>query len=202
MFSYLPLCVDEGQTDSLEQIIDNNTIDFGLDVKNRLKRLVVEIQGRKILPVQDDYTVEVNLKDFSVYSPRRFAKIERLQIRAITDDLLRRGVIKPSVSPYCARIVPVKKKSGKMRLCVDLRPLNSRVIKQKYPFPIIEECLSRLHNKRVFTLLDLKDSFHQIRVHDNSTKYFAFATAFRLLRSASRVPKTADSDIESVNQAG
>lgn len=63
-----------------------------------------------------------------------------------------------------------------MRLCVDLRPLNSRVIKQKYPFPVIEDCLSRLANMRVFTLLDLKDSFHQIKVNDNSTQYFAFAT--------------------------
>jgi len=61
-------------------------------------------------------------------------------------------------------------------MCVDLRPLNSRIVKQKYPFPNIEDCISRLYNKSVFTLLDLKDSFHQIRVHENSTKYFSFAT--------------------------
>lgn len=62
-----------------------------------------------------------------------------------------------------------------MRLCIDLRPLNSHVHKQKYPFPLIEDCLSRLSNKSVFTLLDLKDSFHQIKVHPDSTKYFSFA---------------------------
>jgi len=73
-------------------------------------------------------------------------------------------------------MVPVRKKNGQLRLCVDLRPLNAQVEKQKYPFPVIEECLSRLGNKNVFTLLDLKDSFHQIRVKDNCTKYFAFAT--------------------------
>jgi len=75
--------------------------------------------------------------------------------------------------------MPVTKKSGKMRLCVDLRPLNQRVVKQKYPFPVIEDCLSRLANKSVFTLLDLKDGFHQIKVHNDSTKYFAFATPNR-----------------------
>jgi len=120
----------------------------------------------------------VRLKDSSIYAyaPRRFAHSERLQLRAITDDLLKRNIIKPSVSPYCACVVPVRKRSGELRLCVDLRPLNARVERQRYSFPVIEECLSRLANKHVFTLLDLRDSFHQIRVHPDSTKYFSFAT--------------------------
>jgi len=71
----------------------------------------------------------------------------------------------------------VRKKNGKIRMCIDLRQLNSRVAKQKYPFPNIEDCVSRLYNRSVFTLLDLKDSFHQIKVDSNSTKYFSFATA-------------------------
>lgn len=69
-----------------------------------------------------------------------------------------------------------KKKNGTLRLCVDLRPLNSRVIKQKYPFPIIEDCLARLSSKTIFTSLDLKDGFHHIKIHPDHTKYFAFAT--------------------------
>lgn len=73
-------------------------------------------------------------------------------------------------------LVPVRKRNGKLRLCVDLRPLNNRVEKQKYPFPLIEDCLTRLGNKSVFNLLDLKDSFHHIKVHPDHTKYFAFAT--------------------------
>jgi len=101
-------------------------------------------------------------------SPRR-AYVERLQLRAITDDLLARGIIKPSTSPYCSRIVPVKKKNRKIRMCLDLRPLNSRIVKQKYPFPNIEDCISRLYNKAVLTLFDLKNSFHQIKVHNDNT---------------------------------
>jgi len=110
-----------------------------------------------------------------VYAPRRFAHSKRLQLREITDDLLTRGIIKSSISPYCARIVPVRKK-GTLRLYVDLRPLNSRVEKQKYPFPLIEDCLVKLSDKSVFTLLDMKDGFHQISVHPEHTKYFSFAT--------------------------
>jgi len=110
------------------------------------------------------------------FAPRRFAHAEKIKIREITDDLLARSIIKESNSPYCARSLLVPKKNGQLRLCVDLRPLNSRVIKQKFPFPLIEDCVASLGNKSVFTLLDLKDGFHQIKVHPNSTKYFAFAT--------------------------
>ncbi|KMQ85932.1 hypothetical protein RF55_15252 [Lasius niger] len=178
LFTVLPLCVDEEQTNDLEQICKNNKIDFDTETKLKLEKLILKVNSQKVLQVDDDYKVEVNIKDPSVfaYAPRRFAMEERKQIRAITDDLLRRGIIKVSVSPYCARVVSVRKKDGRLRLCVDLRPLNSRVVKQKYPFPIVEECLSKLSNKKIFSLLDLRDGFHQIKIHENSTKYFSFAT--------------------------
>lgn len=70
----------------------------------------------------------------------------------------------------------MRKKNGSLRLCIDLHPLNERVVKQKYPFPLIEDCLTRLSNKIVFTLLDLKDGFHQVKIHPDHTKFFAFAT--------------------------
>jgi hypothetical protein len=60
-----------------------------------------------------------------------------------------------------------------MRLCVDLRPLNNRVEKQKFPFPLIEDCLAKLADKNVFTLLD-QDGFHHIKIHPDHTKYFSF----------------------------
>jgi len=178
LFSVLPLHVSEDAENDLKTIISDSHIDFDRDAKDKLKAIVLENNNASLPETDDGYTVRVRLKDDSVYAyaPRRFAHAERLQLREITDDLLRRDIIKPSVSPYCARVVPVRKRNGRLRLCVDLRPLNARVIKQKYTFPVIEECLSRLANKQVFTLLDLRDSFHQIRVHEDSTKYFAFAT--------------------------
>jgi len=118
----------------------------------------------------------VSLKDYSTFAfaPRRFA--ERLEIRKITSDILAREIIKYSLSPYCARVIPVQKKNGSLRLCVDLCPLNDRVVKQKYSFLLIEDCLSRLNDKKIFSLLDLKDGFHQINVHPEHTQYFSFAT--------------------------
>lgn len=174
LFTHLPLYVeDESSSCSLERQIENCNIDFDNKVKEKLKSVVKEIKD--IVPIDEGYAVQVRIKDPSVYAfaPRRLAHAERLQLREITDDLLARGIIKPSISPYCARVVPVRKKNGKIRLCVDLRPLNVRVHKhkQKYPFPRMEDCLAKLANKKVFTLLDLRDGFHQIAVEKDSTKY-------------------------------
>jgi len=178
LFTVLPLHISEDTENIIEGIITNTYIDFDRDAKDKLKAIVLECNNASVPEVDDGYSVQVRLKDDSIYTyaPRRFAHAERLQLREITDDLLRRDIIKPSVSPYCARVVPVRKRNGMLRLCVDLRPLNARGERQRYTFPVIEECLSRLTNARVFTLLDLRDSFHQIRVHDDSTKYFSFAT--------------------------
>jgi len=161
----------------LDSFSDIN-IDFDSEVKKKLLNLLQKVEDPPVPVIEDDYLVKINLKDDSTfaYAPRKFAWPERIQIREITDDLLERGIIKYSTSPYCSRVVPVRKKNGSLRLCVDLRPLNSRVVKQKYPFPLIEDCLARLSSKTVFTLLDLKDGFHHIKIHPDFTKYFAFAT--------------------------
>jgi len=160
------------------EVLDDLLVDCNSTVRNHLVRMIKDIEETRYDIVQDNYSVEVHLKDESIFAfaPRRFAHVERLQLRQITDDLMERGIIKNSISPYCSRVVLVKKKNSQPRLCIDLRPLNARIAKQKYPFPVIEDCLSRLVNKTVFTLIDLKDGFHQIKVHENSTKYFAFAT--------------------------
>ncbi|XP_011883952.1 PREDICTED: uncharacterized protein LOC105571091, partial [Vollenhovia emeryi] len=178
LFAQLPLCVEADGHIPLEDMIENTITDLDAKDKRKLKDIIAEVKQTKSIAVEDDYSVQVRLKDDSTYSfsPRRFAYAERLQIRGIVDDLLARGIVQPSTSPYCARVVPVRKRNGQIRLCVDLRPLNSRVERQKYPFPVIEECLTRLNGKKIYTLLDLKDSFHQIKVEKNSTKYFAFAT--------------------------
>jgi len=63
-------------------------------------------------------------------------------------------------------------------MCVDLRPLNQRIYLQKYPFPIINNHLNSSYGKKYFTKLDLKDGFHQIAIHPDSTKYFSFTTHY------------------------
>ena len=154
VFNVLPHAELQITPETPKQIVSNAQIDFDAETKNKLANIVVEVEKMNIEPTTDDYAVRIPLNDNSAYAyaSRRFAYAERIEIRKIIDDLLKRSVIKPSILPYCARVIPVRKKSGKVRLCVDLRPLNSRVIKQKYPFPIIEDCLSRIGGKYVFTV--------------------------------------------------
>lgn len=153
-------------------------VDFDENTKKKLISTILKVENTRVVSANEDYFVKIKLKDNSIYrfSPRRFAWTKKLQIKEIVDDLLRRKIIKESTSEYCARIVPVRKKNGTLRLCVDLRPLNERVAKQKYPFPLIEDCLTKISNKNVFSLLDLNDGFYNIKIHPDHTKYFSFAT--------------------------
>jgi len=146
LFAELPLYVSDNTFSKLEGQLDRSEIDFDAETKQRLVRMINEVDQSVIESVNDKYTVSVRLKDESVYAfaPRRFAHSEQIELRKIIDDLLERGIIKLSVSPYCARVVPVKKKDGRLKLCVDLCPLNNRIHKQKFPFPIIEDCLVQL----------------------------------------------------------
>lgn len=165
-------------TSDYKDKLNNCEIDCSESEKCKLIKLLEEVENSDIEKIEDDYCVRINLKDKSTFAfaPRKFAFEERKQVREIIDDLLTRDIIKESVSPYCSRIVPVRKRNGSLRLCVDLRPLNNRIVRQRYPFPIIEDCLARLGNKSIFTVLDLKDGFHQIKLHADDTKYFSFAT--------------------------
>lgn len=93
--------------------------DFGPKIDRRVRQIIQEVHNTLIEEVKDLQPVTVNLKDNSIYAyaPRKFAYAKKLQIREIIDNLLTRGVIKENCSPYCVRIVPVRKRNGKLRLC-------------------------------------------------------------------------------------
>lgn len=152
--------------------------DLSASVKDNLIDILQDSDEMLCEPEDDNYNVRVHLKDKSLFrfAPRRMSVYEKQEIQTIVDDLLKREIIQPNISPYCARVVLVSKRDGKKRMCVDLRPLNQRVYPQKYPFPIIEDQLDQLYGKEIFTKLDLRDGFHQINIHLEDTKYFAFAT--------------------------
>lgn len=91
--------------DKISDVVSDINIDFDGSVKNQLTKVIKEISDLDVLPIKDDYSVSINLKDTTVfaYSPRRFAYKEKLQIREIIDDLLSRNIISVSNSPYCSR---------------------------------------------------------------------------------------------------
>ena len=105
------------------------------------------------------------------YPPKQKTEIERL-----IKDMLQKSIIQPSHSPFASPILLVKKKDGSRRFCVDYRQLNAITIKDKFPIPIVEDLLDELKHASVFTKLDLRAGYHQIRREPRDIPKTAFKT--------------------------
>lgn len=108
----------------------------------------------------------------------RMSPAELDELKKQLDQLLASGFIQPSKSPFGAPILFVKKKDGSMRMCVDYRALNGITIKNSYPLPRIDELFDRLQGAKVFSKIDLRSGYHQIRIHPDDVPKTAFRTRY------------------------
>ena len=104
----------------------------------------------------------------------RLSYAELDELKKQLDDLLEKGFIKPSTSPYGAPVLFVKKKDGSLRMCVDYRGLNRITRKNRHPLPRIDELIDRLRHARYFTKFDLLSGYHQQRIFGPHTHKTAF----------------------------
>ncbi|GFT61147.1 retrovirus-related Pol polyprotein from transposon 297 [Trichonephila clavipes] len=107
---------------------------------------------------------------------RRLSLPEKREVEKQIEEWLEQGVIRESCSDISSPVVVSKKKDGTMRLCIDYRKLNKKIVKDRYPLPIIEDVLDKLGNGKIFTTLDLKNVFFHVDVDEASRKYTAFVT--------------------------
>ncbi|KAD5960298.1 hypothetical protein E3N88_11770 [Mikania micrantha] len=93
-------------------------------------------------------------------------------------ELLDKGFIRPSYSPWGASVLFVKKKDGSFRMCIDYRELNKLTIKNRYPLPRIDDLFDQLQGAQYFSKIDLRSGYHQLRVQDEDIPKTAFRTRY------------------------
>ena len=108
----------------------------------------------------------------------RLSQLELQELKRQLDQLLKDGKIRPSTSPYGAPVLFVKKKDGKLRMCIDYRALNSQTIQNRYALPRIDELFDRLHGAKVFSKLDLTSGYYQIAINPKDRYKTAFRTRY------------------------
>jgi hypothetical protein len=108
--------------------------------------------------------------------PYRMPPKELAELKNQLQELLDKGYIRPSSSPWGSPALFVKKKDGSLRMCVAYRPLNAVTIKNKYPLPRIDVLFDQLAGAKVFSKIDLRSGYHQIKIRASDVAKTAFST--------------------------
>jgi hypothetical protein len=106
------------------------------------------------------------------------APTELRELKEQLQDLMQKGSIRPSASPWGAPVLFVKKKDGSMRLCIDYRQLNRAIIRNKYPLPRIDDLFDQLQGAKVFSKIDLCSGYHQLKIKKEDIPKTAFRTRY------------------------
>nr|KYP76696.1 Transposon Ty3-I Gag-Pol polyprotein [Cajanus cajan] len=108
--------------------------------------------------------------------PYRYAKQQKDIIDGLIREYLKSGIIQNSSSSYSSPVVLVGKKDGGWRLCIDYRELNKGTVKNRFPIPLVDDLLDELHGSKIFSKLDLRSGYNQVRVADEDVHKTAFKT--------------------------
>ncbi|KAI3813749.1 hypothetical protein L1987_18481 [Smallanthus sonchifolius] len=111
-------------------------------------------------------------------APYRWGPSEMKELMSQLEELTEKGFIRPSISPWGAPVLFVKKKDDSMRMCIDYRELNKRTVKNKYPLPKIDDLFNQLQGASWFSKIDLRSGYHQLKVREEDVPKTAFHTRY------------------------
>ncbi|GJX92857.1 putative reverse transcriptase domain-containing protein [Tanacetum coccineum] len=111
-------------------------------------------------------------------APYRLAPSEMKELSEQLQELSDKGFIRPSSSPWGAPVLFVKKKDGSFRMCIDYRELNKLTVKNRYPLPRIDDLFDQLQGSSVYSKIDLRSGYHQLRVREEDIPKTTFKTRY------------------------
>nr|GFC80338.1 putative reverse transcriptase domain-containing protein [Tanacetum cinerariifolium] len=138
-------------------------------------------EGKQVkdVPIVQDFP-EVFLEDLPglARAPYRLAPSEMKELLEQLQELSDKGFIRPCSSPWGASVLFVKKKDGSFRMCIDYRELNKLTIKNHYPLPRIDDLFDQLQGSSIYSKIDLRSGYHQLRVREQDILKTAFRTQY------------------------
>eukprot|EP00253_Pinus_taeda_P005217 PITA_05217 len=168
-----PVQVGYAETKNKENLLEHLPV-----IKEFADVFPEEIPG--LPPKRDiDFTIDLILGAAPVSrTPYRMSVLELTELKMQLQELLDKNYIRPSVSPWGAPVLFVRKKDGTLRMCIDYRQLNKLTIKNKYPLPQIDELFDQVKGATVFSKIDLRSGYHQIRIKEEDIAKTAFRTRY------------------------
>ena len=127
-----------------------------------------------------EHVIDVGSQRLIKQPPRRVPTAFADEEEKVVKQLEEQGIIRASTSPWASPIVLVRKKSGKIRPCVDYRRLNAVTIKDAFPLPRITDCLDAVADATMFSCFDVTSGYHQIPVKESDVPKTAFCTKYGL----------------------
>nr|GEW70460.1 putative reverse transcriptase domain-containing protein [Tanacetum cinerariifolium] len=130
-------------------------------------------------PLGNSYDVELaNGAAPVARAPYRLAPSEMKELSEQLQELSKKGFIRPSSSPWGAPVLFFKKKDGSLRMCIDYRELNKLTVKNRYPLPWIDDLFDQLQVSSVYSKIDLRSDYHQLRVREQDVPKTVFRTRY------------------------
>ncbi|KAL4020691.1 hypothetical protein IC575_019472 [Cucumis melo] len=174
--------LSQGTWSILASVVDTREVDVSLSsepvVRDYPDVFPEELPG---LPPHREIEFAIELEPGTVpisRAPYKMTPAELKELKVQLQKLHDKGFIRSSVSPWGALVLFVKKKDGSMRLCIDYRELNKVTVKNRYPLPRIDDLFDQLQEATVFSKIDLRSGYHQLRIKDGDVPKTTFHSRY------------------------
>ncbi|XP_057780007.1 uncharacterized protein LOC130998610 [Salvia miltiorrhiza] len=163
---------------SAEKVIQDSKP--ALEIQPLISKYLPIFETPTTLPPNRNHDHKIPLKPNTIpfkQNPYRYPYLQRMEIEKLVQEMLDTGIIQPSTSSFSSPVLLVKKKDETWRFCVDYRKLNSCTIKDNFPIPLVDDLLDELGGAAVFSKVDLRAGYHQIRMCAADIHKTAFVTS-------------------------